>query len=138
MDLPFPQWKAAHRFNTLIAPPAHHYVLLLTRTRAFDLNRDLKQSLSVTKKPLIWFVRKFRKYGVQVEYGTVFTQRDLRHFGPVATTVSHGIVRTYLGARYSRSVVFVCPPGLAKQLPFEIITPDTLLHRITTTTTTGG
>lgn len=125
-----PQWSSAERFNRLVAAPAHHYVILLPFTDSFDVEKDLKHFLDITKKPLIWFAEKFRKHGIRVEYGTVFCQRDARQIGPLATNASYGIVRCRMQSAYSNSVVFVCAPHVAKQLPFETINPETLVRRI--------
>lgn len=130
-DPPFPQWKSATLFNKVIATSVHHYVLLIPKTDTFQIYPDLQRTLNITKRPLLWFAHLFRKHGVQVEYGTIFLQRDLRLLGPLATTVSNAIVRCYLQSRYSRSVVLVCPASLAKQVPFQAIDPETLVLRIT-------
>lgn len=127
----FPQWKSAKKLNDIVKAPVHHYVVLLPNTDTFKVDRDLRNFLNITKKPLKWFSEKFQKHGVQVEYGTLFPQRDLRLLGPLANSVSNGIVRHYLQSRYSNSVVFVCAASFTKNLSFQTITPEKFVLLIT-------
>lgn len=127
---PFAQWKSIENLNQLVSNSVCRYVLLITRTDNFDIYKDLRNTLHITKKALHWFVQKFIEFGVRVEYGTVFRQKDIKHFGPVSKTVSDGIVKQYLQSKYSPTVVFVCNPGYAKQLPFESIHPETLQRKL--------
>lgn len=126
----FKQWTDVTKLNQATAASVHHYVILLTKTNSFKIEKDLKDFLKLTKKSTAWLVQKFRKYGIQVEYGTIFNQKDVRFLGPLATSTSNGIVRWIMQQRYTRSVLFVCPDSFAKQLPFDTISPDTLVHRI--------
>ena len=128
----FEQWSSAQKFNNIVSTPVIHYVVLLNKTYCFKVEKDLKFFLKITKKPLVWFIQKFREHGIRVEYGTLFTHKDILHFGPLSKAVSNGIVSWYLQSEYSHSVVFVCTAGFAKQLPFhETINPETLVYRIT-------
>lgn len=130
MEFPFQQWLAAKKFNQCVANSTHHYVILLTKTQKFNIEQDLKYSLNITKKPLLWFVKKFKQHGIQVEYATLFSQKDIQTYGPLSTTVSNAIVRNYLQSKYSESVVFVCSASFAKKIPFKTISPETLVYRI--------
>lgn len=130
MEIPFQQWLPAKKFNQHVASSAHHYVILLTNTKSFNIDHDLKHFLHITKKPLVWFSKKFKQHGIKVEYATVFSQKDIQSFGPLSTNVSNGIVRYYLQSKYCDSVVFVCPASFAKNIPFKTISPETLVHRI--------
>lgn len=127
----FPQWKSAKKFNSIVKAPVHHYVVLLTKTDTFEVGRDLRLFLNITKKPLNWFSEKFQKHGVQVEYGTLFPQRDIRLLGPLAISVSNGIVRHYLQSTYSHSVVFVCAASFTKNLSSQTINPEKFVHHLT-------
>lgn len=130
MDFPFSQWSSAKQFNQLVANSTHHYVVLLTYTERFDIYKDLKYFFRITKKPLVWFSKKFKEHGIQVEYATLFTQDDIQYFGPLSTNVSNAIVRCYLQSKYSESVVCVCSASFAKKIPFKSISPETLVYRI--------
>lgn len=131
MDTPFLQWQSATRFNKLVSNSIHHYVVLISKTHSFQIDQDLKHCLGITKKPTVWFVEKFKKYCVQVEYGTLFNQDNIKIFGPLAVSTSNAIVRCYLQSKYSSSVVLVCPARLAKQMPFQTISPEAFVDRIT-------
>lgn len=130
MDIPFPQWSSAKQFNQHAASSTHHYVVLLTHTQSFNIEKDLKYFFRITKKPLLWFSKKFKEHGIQVEYATLFTQKDIQTFGPLSTNVSNAIVRCYLQSKYSESVVCVCSASFAKKIPFQSISPETLIYRI--------
>lgn len=130
MDTHFKHWNKAHYINQLIATPVCKYVVLLTQTKNFNAEIDLKKTLGITKRPVYWIILKFRELGIQVEYGTIFSQGDIKDFGPVSKIVSEGIVRYYLQTKYPASTIFVCPAGYAKQLPFQSINPQTLCQRL--------
>lgn len=130
----FQQWKSAERFNQQITSSISNfvcnYVLLLTETKLFKVEEDLKYTLHITKKPLYWFVEKFRVHGVQVEYGTIFCKKDIEHFGPISQATSQGIVKQYLRSKYPSTVHIVCHPRYAKHLPFQSIHPDTFVSML--------
>lgn len=130
MTAEFPQWNSVERLNQIIDTPVCNYVLLLTGTESFNIEEDLKKTLHITKRPVNWFVEKFKFYGVRVEYATIFCEKDIRHFGPISQTTSEGICKQYLRSKYPPSVIVVCPPGFAKQLPFESINPETLVQKL--------
>lgn len=126
----FPQWSSAFKFNKLFPLSHYNYVLLITETHSFDLVKDLKRTLKITKKPIRWFVESFKTHGVRVEYGTIFSKSEFRRFGPASRTFSEGVVKNYLDSKYSREKIFVCPPGFTKKMPFQSINPGTLTDKL--------
>ena len=105
----FPQWDLARRLNlqTNVSPDECRYVVLLTETYSFRVEKDLKKTLKINKKPLVWFVKTFREHRVRVEYTTCFTQSELNVLGPIASQQSHGIVRRLFQKQYPSTVRLV-------------------------------
>lgn len=137
MGLLFQQWYFADRFNQEIGINVSNcrYVLILPKTLKFDLEKDLQKTLKITKKPLQWFVLRFRQYDLRIEYGTIFTQKDIRAFGPVSEQVSAGIVGRLLCSKYPLSVTFVCCKQFAKELSllsegYQVESSDMLVDRL--------
>lgn len=132
MDTTFPQWQLANELNREIgiSPSECEYLLLLVRTKEFKVIADIKQTLRITRQPLVWFVRKFQKHKVRVEYVTVFTQKEIEKLGPIATTVSQGIVKKLLGRHYANQPICVCHNQFFKEIQpgqtYQAISPQTL------------
>lgn len=118
MDGNYPQWQEAKRLNreTGVDPKECRYLLLLFKTKGFQVFTDIGQTLRITRQPKVWFVRKFRKHKVCVEYVTFFNQKEIKSLGPVGTIASQGIVKRLLPRNYSNQTVFVCPSRLFKEI----------------------
>lgn len=87
------QWTLVNQFNiqTGILPDNCQYVVLLNNTQNFQVIKDLKFFLKINKKPLSWFIKEFRNHRVRVEYTTLFTVREKKKLGPIATKICNGI-----------------------------------------------
>ena len=51
--VPFEQWKSAEKLNRIISTSECTYVILLIKTGSFDVEKDLKNTLHITKKTFI-------------------------------------------------------------------------------------
>ncbi|GFT05740.1 uncharacterized protein TNCV_2711061 [Trichonephila clavipes] len=139
MPYAFPQWESARRLNEQIKVTPHtcQYVLLLPQTNCFDIEKDLRKLLKINHKPLVWFINTFQKHQVQVEYGVLFTQRELNVFGPIATQQTHGILSKRFETLYGEfKPTFVALPWCIKKLwrgrnPFPTVSIETFRDRIT-------
>lgn len=133
------QWASAQWFNDLtkINPETCQYVFLLEKTFGFQIEKDLKRALKINRKPIIWFIQTFQQHRVRVEYVTLFTQKELSVFGPLASQLSYGIAQKLFQKRYGNTKpIFVAQPWCVKKLwtgrnPFHVITSETFRDRIT-------
>lgn len=129
----FLQWESARVFNkeTGISPNDCQFVILIQKTNLFQVERDLKKTLKVTRKPLKDFITKFRQHRVRVEYVTLFLPQDLKSLGPIADQQTSGIVSRLFDKIYSVSKpTLVATPGCIKNVwfdrkPFPTMSPET-------------
>lgn len=96
----FPQWNQAIQFNQIVKPNPIQSVLLLHRTRNFNVIQDLSTTLRITKRPQDWFIRRFKDLGVVVEYATVFTIAEIQKLGPISSNVSDKICEIRISNLY--------------------------------------
>ncbi len=136
-DENFPQWLSAKRLNDTIGLKGDiRYILILTRTDSFNAIHDIQKALRITKKPNTWFVSHFRRHSVRIHYGTLFSERDKRHLGPIASKTSEGIVGKLLQKFYgSCDVQYVCHHTFVKRLSVHVpgiqfVSPDTLADKL--------
>lgn len=128
MDQTFVQWKEARQLNEIIGIDACQWVVLLPYTQHFNVEKDLKKTLGITKQPLVWFVQQFKKYKVRVEYATVFTDKELETFGPVGISTSQGMVAVLLQKFYPPETIVVCPKRYTVKR-YKCISSDTFVHQ---------
>lgn len=134
LDCSMRQWESADRLNdrTKVTPDVCQYVVLLNQTYNFNVEKDLKQTLKINKKPLVWFVHAFQRCRVSVEYTTLFTQKELQTFGPIATEQSNGIVVRLFQKKYDASTTKLVGLkwhvkrlwGERQTCPYDIVHPD--------------
>ncbi|GFS53160.1 uncharacterized protein TNCV_4516911 [Trichonephila clavipes] len=138
MSYAFPQWESARRLNKQIkvTPDKCQYVVLLHQTNCFNIEKDLRKLLKINHKPLVWFINTFQKHRVRVEYGVLFTQRELSVFGPIAIQLTHDILSKRFETIYGEfKPIFVTLPWCIKILwggrnPFPTMSIETFRDRI--------
>lgn len=130
---PFQCWKAARELNAHInvSPSQCKYVLVLYSTTSFNVLKDIKKVLRITKKSNAWLLGKFKEYDVRVEYFTLFPKKSQKKYGPTSLRVSKEIANRLLEATYAPSVVLVTDrKHCVTSKKYEIITPHTLVQKL--------
>lgn len=84
------------------------YVLLLMRTKKFNLLQDISNTLRISRKHIVWFIQQFRKHGVRVEYATLFPEDKISKLGSIAKHTSNEIVSILLQETYGTDITLVC------------------------------
>lgn len=139
MDQRFPQWQGTHLLNRRIDIDECRYVVLLTQTYCFNVEKDLKFALRITKKPINWFVTKFKENKVRVEYATLFTKQELKRLGPTSIKTSQRIVARLLQTFYKKNTIVVCPKPYTKYIDqYKCITSDTFTELLYDTAIGGS
>lgn len=129
----FSQWQTTKQFNlrTNVKLETCKYVLLLQTKDSFNLEKDLQKALSLNKKHLSWFVKKFPQHLARVEYADIFSQIESRHFGPIYYKSCYGIVRKLYEKEYGPyNPTIIAPTWVLRkiwpeQVPYKNISPET-------------